>query len=145
MEILATPRAEQQIDVLNRRQTRALADFLGDLAASGCRALGYRLSGPPPLERLCVKHLTGSLRLVVAFESTQRAWILLVGPHDDHDPVLNIYAELYRLLGMEPPIAGGRRKPPCCDEIGQSPPILGDSMTELIDRAAKFRKTRRSL
>jgi len=28
--------------------------------------------------------------VVVAFETPQRAWILLVGPHDDRDPVLNV-------------------------------------------------------
>jgi len=54
--------------------------------------------------------------VVVAFEGQQRAWILLVGRHDDQEPVLNVYAELYRLLGVEPPDNAGRDKPPCCDE-----------------------------
>jgi hypothetical protein len=73
-----------------------------DLAARGCKALGYRLSGPAPADHICVKHLRDSLRVVVAFEGHQRAWILLVGRHDVQDPVLNVYAELYRLLGVEP-------------------------------------------
>jgi hypothetical protein len=30
--------------------------------------------------------------VVVAFEGCHRAWILLVGRHDDQDPVLNVYA-----------------------------------------------------
>jgi mRNA-degrading endonuclease RelE of RelBE toxin-antitoxin system len=96
-EILATPRAEQQISRLSRKQFRAFENFLNDLAA-GCRALAYRLSGQAPIDHLCVKHLTGSLRVVVAFESPHRAWILLAGPHDNQDPILNVYAELYRLL-----------------------------------------------
>jgi hypothetical protein len=81
-EVVATPRAEQQIAGLNRRQSKSFNDFLNDLAARGCRALAYRLSGPVPLDHMCVKHLSSSVRVVVAFESPQRAWILLVGRHD---------------------------------------------------------------
>jgi hypothetical protein len=110
----------------------------------GCRALAYRLSGPAPVDHLCVKHIGGPLRVVVAFETSHRAWILLVGPHDDRDPVLNVYAELYRLLGMEPPAEVGRDKPPCCDEAADLPPVLGDTLSEILDRAARLRRTRRS-
>jgi hypothetical protein len=83
--------------------SQAFDDFLDDLAARGCRALGYRLSGPTPVDHMCVKHLRGSLRVVVAFEEPGRAWILLVSRHDGQDRVLDVYAELYRLLGVEPP------------------------------------------
>ena len=110
----------------------------------GCRALAYRLSGPAPVDYLCVKHISGPLRVVVAFETPRRAWILLVGPHDDRDPVLNVYAELYRLLGMGPPAEAGRDKPPCCDETADLPPVLGDTLNEILDRAARLRRTRRS-
>lgn len=110
--VLATPRADQQIQGLDRKQAKKFDEFLDDLAAQGCAALAYRLSGPTPLDHLCVKHLGGSLRVVVAFESPQRAWVLLVGPHHDRDPILNVYTELYRLLGVEPPDAAGRTKPP---------------------------------
>jgi hypothetical protein len=143
-EVIATPRAEQQIAGLNRKQSRAFSDFLDHLAAGGCKALAYRLSGPAPLDHLCVRHLVGPLRVVVAFESPHRASILLVGPHDDHDPVLNVYAELYRLLGIEPPDDAGRRKPPCCDEAEELPPVLGAALAEILDRAAMIRRTRRS-
>jgi hypothetical protein len=143
-EILATPRAEQQIDELSRRNARVLDRFLDELAAVGCRALAYRLSGQEPVDHLCVRHLSGSLRVVVAFETARRAWILLVGPHDDRDPVLNVYAELYRLLGVEPPSDVGRSKPACCGETEGLPPILGDALTGILDRAAKLRRTRQS-
>jgi hypothetical protein len=96
------------------------------------------------VDHLCVKHLVGLLRVVVAFETPRRAWILLVGPHDDQDPVLNVYAELYRLLGAEPPVDTRRDKPPCCDEIADLPPVLGETLAEILDRAAKLRRTRRS-
>src|SRR6266567_3302860 len=142
-EVVATPRAEQQIAGLDRIHAKAFGDFLDDLAARGCQALGYRLSGSAPVDHLCVKHLRDSLRVVVAFEGQQRAWILLVGRHDDQDPVLNVYAELYRLLGIEPPDSAGRDKPPCCDESTDLPPVLGAAVTELVDRASKVRRTRR--
>jgi hypothetical protein len=142
-EVIATPRAEQQIAGLDRAHARAFGEFLDDLAARGCKALGYRLSGPAPVDHMCVKHLRGTLRAVVAFEGQQRAWVLLVGRHDDEDPVLNVYAELYRLLGAEPPEAAGRNKPPCCDESTELPPVLGAAVTEFAGRAARARKTRR--
>ena len=143
-EVLATPRAEQQISRLSRKQAKAFGTFLDELAAVGCRALAYRLSGPAPVDHLCVKHIGGPLRVVVAFETSRRAWILLVGPHDDRDPVLNVYAELYRLLDMEPPPEAGRDKPPCCDETADLPPVPGDTLTEILDRATSLRRTRRS-
>jgi hypothetical protein len=143
-EVLATPRAEQQIGRLSRKQSRAFENFLNDLAADGCRALAYRLSGQAPIDHLCVKHLIGSLRVVVAFETPHRAWILLAGAHDNQDPILNVYAELYRLLDAEPQPDSGRHKPPCCDETEELPPVLGDALSEILDRAAKLRQTRRS-
>jgi hypothetical protein len=143
-EVLATPRAEQQIDGLSRRHARVFDRFLNELAGGGCRALAYRLSGQEPVDHLCVRHLSGSLRVVVAFETSRRAWILLVGPHDDRDPVLNVYAELYRLLGLGTPSEAGRSKPPCCSEPEGLPPVLGDALTDILDHAAKLRRTRRS-
>jgi hypothetical protein len=107
-EVLATSRAEQQIACLTRKHTKAFDGFLNQLAAHGCEALAYRLSGEQPIDHICVRHLSGSLRVVVAFESPRRAWILIVGQHDDQDPVLNVYAELYRLLGVEPQPDSGR-------------------------------------
>jgi hypothetical protein len=143
-EVVATPRAEQQIDGLDRRQSKSLNDFLDDLAARGCRALAYRLSGLTPLDHMCVKHLSSSLRVIVTFESPRRAWVLLVGSHDDDDQIMDIYAELYHLLGVDPPDAAGRLKPPCCDEAQDLPPLLGAAFTEILDRATKIRKTRGS-
>ena len=44
-----------------------------------------------------------------------------VGPHDDDDQIMDIYTELYRLLGVDPRDAAGRLKPPCCDETQDLP------------------------
>jgi hypothetical protein len=93
---------------------------------------------------LCIKHLIGSLRVVVAFEQPERAWVLLVGPHDDKDPILNVYAELYRLIRVNPSENEGRDKPPCCDEPDELPPVLGPAVTDILDRADQLRRTRRS-
>jgi hypothetical protein len=130
-EVLATNRADQQINCLTRRHAKTFDD-----------ALAYRLTGETPLDHICVRHLRGLLREVVAFETASRAWILLVGPHDDHDPILNVYAELYRLLDVEPEPGSGRTKPPGCDETEGEPPLLGAALTAILDRAASLRKTR---
>jgi hypothetical protein len=142
-EVLATPRADQQISTLDRRQTTQFNTFVDDLAAQGCAALAYRLSGPTPVDHVCVKHLRDDLRVVVGFESPRRAWILLVGPHNDQDQEFNIYTELYRLLGVEPPAAAGRTKPPCCDGDEPVPPVFGPDLDDVVARAEQIRRTRR--
>jgi hypothetical protein len=144
-EVLATPRADQQLGSLNRKQARTVDAFLNDLAARGCHALAYRLAGEAPINHLCVKHLRGELRVVVAFETPSRAWILLAGPHNDRDPVLNVYAELYRLLGTQPQLDSARDKPPCCNQDAGEPPILGEALAAILDRATKLRKTRQAM
>lgn len=104
--------------------------------------MGYRLTGPAPLDHLCVKHLVGQLRIVVGFASAEEAWILLVGPHDDHDPGLDVYAALYALADATPPDSAKRTKPPCCSSDG-TPPALADRIEELARRAGRLRRTRR--
>ena len=142
-EVLATPRADQQIAALNRRQAAHFNTFVDDLAARGCAALADRLSGPVPIDHVCVKHPREEQRVVVGFESPRRAWILLVGPHNDDDQEFNIYSELYRLLGVEPPDAAGRTKPPCCDEVDGTPPALGRQLDDIVARARQMRRSRR--
>ena len=60
-EVIATLRADQQIAGLDRTHARAFGEFLDDLAARGCQALGYRLSGPAPVDHLCVAIPPGNL------------------------------------------------------------------------------------
>jgi hypothetical protein len=64
-EVLATSRVGQQIASLIRRHSETFGGFVNDLAARGCQALAYRLNGEAPIDHLCVKHLRGSLRVVV--------------------------------------------------------------------------------
>jgi hypothetical protein len=140
IEVVSTRRAQQQAGDLDRTHAQAFTAFVDDLARNGCAALGYRLTGPVPVNRMCVKHLRGTIRVVVAFESLRRVFIVLVGPHDDTDPNRDVYAELYELLGAVPLEDSGRRKPPCCGEDGQSPPGLGDDLADLIIRTARQRR-----
>ena len=93
------------------------------------------------MSQLCVKHLDGNLRVIVAFESTERAVVVLIGAHVSGSPA-NIYDELYEQQGVEPPDAK-RTKPPCCDEAAQLPPVLGDLVDQILDRAKQVRRTRR--
>ena len=112
------------------------------LAAEGCAALSYWLAGDPPIDHLCVKHLDGNLRVIVAFESDERAWVLLVGEHDESAGATSIYDELYSLLGVEAPDTK-RTKPPCCDEFDLLPPVLDSIIDSILDRADRVRSTRK--
>lgn len=115
--------------------------FLDELAHSGCAALGYRVTGPEPLPRLCVKHLRGTDRVVVAFPSPRTAWVLLVGPHDD-DPGRDLYEVLYELAGVRPRLDQRRTKPPCCTDA--APPLADrDLVDELVAKARALTKSRR--
>jgi hypothetical protein len=135
VEVYETPLASAQAARLRGGAARAYQAFLDDLSQRGCAALSYRVTGPVPLERLCVKHLRGADRVIVAFEGIERAWVLLVGAHRDDDPRRDFYEELYRLAGTRPPSDQRRRKPPCCEEANRPPAIDEATIAELVDRA----------
>lgn len=121
-----------------RRSRVAYDQFEADLASRGCAALAYRLSGDV-LEHLCVVHLTGAMRVIVAFESAEIAYVLLVGNHDDQHPPLDVYRQLYVLAGHEPPAQAGRDKPPCCDTESGEPPVDPGLLENLLTRLRRFR------
>ena len=62
-QVSATQRAQQQINALTGPAKRSFDAFLNDLAKRGCAALAYRLSGPVPIDHICVKHLYANLRV----------------------------------------------------------------------------------
>lgn len=130
-EVRITPLAKAQANGLRGRSLAAYEDFKGELAQRGCAAMGYRATGEL-VERLCVRHLRGADRVVVAFPEPGVATIVLVGRHTD-DPATNVYDLLYRVLDIDTVPADKRTKPPCCDEEG-SPPYADD---ELIDALAR--------
>src|SRR5262249_31642396 len=131
--------AKHQLDGLQRRGKKAVLDFLQAVAGQGCAALGYRLTGDDPIERICIKHLYGSLRVAVSFDTLDHVWVLLIAPHDERNPATDICAMLYALVGVETPV-GERTKPSCCDETG-APPIY--EVAELLaDGMRSLRRTR---
>lgn len=95
--------------------------------------MSYRLTGPEPLPRLCVRHLRGADRVVVAFDQEDRAWVVLVGPHTE-DSQANIYAVLYGLIGATVEPSERRTKPPCCDEEGTAPVSDNELVIQLTRR-----------
>ena len=124
---------------MRTRERRAYDQFLAALRARGCEALRYRLAGEGLLERLCVVHLAGRMRVVVAFESVSAATILLVGPHIADDPFLDVYTQLYALAGLDSPPTARRRKPACCQGEDRSPPILNiEALDDLVRRAREL-------
>lgn len=118
-EVLATPLAERQIRGLRGPTRAALKTFTGDLARRGCAALDYRLTGES-IERLCVHHLRGRWRVVVAFDAAPAVWVVLVAQHTS-DPASNVYDLLYALSGQRPEPDQRRTKPACCDDDGDPP------------------------
>lgn len=137
--VLATPIATQQIAKLRGRAKSAFESWLARAKKSGCAALTYRLTGHS-VDRLCVYHLVGELRVIVAFQARERAVVLLVGPHVDSDPGIDVYAQLYDLLQISIP-QGRRDKPPCCGADGR-PPLWGDDVEMLTDRFRKLTRRR---
>lgn len=138
MDVTATPLADQQIKRLRGPDRQAFDRFKQGLESEGCRHLGYRMTGDI-VERLCVKHLTRSLRVIVAFESPTAATVLLVGPHDD-DPSIDVYTALYGLAGLDDVPAAPRTKPACCTAKAPLPPTVDEAtLDRLIDGARQLR------
>jgi hypothetical protein len=140
----------QQVSQLHKRERRSYDQFLLALRARGCASLKYRLSGDDLISAICVAHLAAELRVVVAFSAHNVATILLVGPHDDDDPFIDVYSQLYELAGLTKPPAAERTKPPCCDvEDGKPPFPDGELLANLVGRARQLsgadkRRARRS-
>jgi hypothetical protein len=71
-----TERAAQQVGHLHKKERCSYDQFLLTLRAQGCASLNYRLSGDNLLSKICVAHLAGALRVVVAFPAHNAAVIL---------------------------------------------------------------------
>ncbi|MGQ0744229.1 MAG: hypothetical protein ACT4OS_07845 [Acidimicrobiales bacterium] len=103
----------KQVPVVLRAR---LTGILERLAAEGCRAADYALSGPPPWPHLCAVHFDG-WRVVVAFPTRDEVTIVKIARHD---PAGDPYGELARDLRL-PVSTEPRTKPPCCDPEGEPP------------------------
>jgi len=138
VEVRATPLANKVIEGLPRKARNAYDQFEADLAARGCAALAYRLSGGF-LDHLCVIHLTGQMRVIVAFESPEIAYVVLIGKHDRDRPPLDVYQQIYELAGHQPSDEAGRDKPPCCDTETGEPPVDTALLDELLTAMRRFK------
>lgn len=136
---LITERAAQQVSQLHKKERRSYDQFVLALRAKGCASLNYRLSGDDLLCKICVAHIAGALRVVVAFSAQNVATILLVGPHVDQDPFIDVYSQLYELAGLSEPPAAERTKPPCCAVEDGKPPVPdGELLADLVRRARQL-------
>jgi hypothetical protein len=134
-----TDRAAQQAGQLRKKERQSYDRFLLFLRAQGCASLSYRLSGDDLLSKICVAHLSGPLRVVVAFSAHNVATILLVGPHDDQDPFMDVYSQLYELAGLAEPPPAKRTKPPCCGKGDGKPPVPdSELLADLVGRARQL-------
>ena len=114
--------------------------MLEALERVGCDAAGYRLSGDA-LDKLCVIHLWGRWRLVLAFPEPGVAAVVDIGEHIDHDRRRDVYARLYEALDVDPP-AEPRDKPPCCDESG---PPVSEAQLDVAERGYRTLTRRRRM
>lgn len=128
-----TPTGRRSVDALRGKARRSFDAAVERLAAEGCAAGDYRLTGED-IEHICALHLYGHHRALVAFPDDASIVVLLVGEHRADNPELDVYRDLYRQLGLREPTAK-RTKPPCCDESGK-PPID----PRLLDRLAATTK-----
>ncbi|MEV4381893.1 hypothetical protein [Streptosporangium sp. NPDC049644] len=133
-EVYLSVLAEKQAETLRGADLKAFVAFVNDLEARGCMALGYRLTGEIPVSRLCVKHLRGAMRVVVAFGNLGRSWVLMLGPHDERNRTHDVYTSLWEACGLDTPPVGERTKPACCDDDGACP-----NLPEIDDLVARCR------
>lgn len=130
LEVYATRVALRQIAKLRGARKTAYERFEDDLRGQGCKAMGYRLVGDKPLSSLCVKHLRGNDRALVAFLDGE-AWVMLVGPHDEGNQAEDVYTQLYEALEVDVP-SQPRTKPPCCDGDGTPPTLATDDVEGML-------------
>jgi len=116
----------------------AFAQAIEALEREGCDAAGYRLAGDD-LDKLCVVHLWGHWRLVLAFPEVDVAVVVDVGQHLDNDRRRDVYTRLYDALDVDPPNEP-RYKPPCCDESG---PPFDDAQLDALESGYRTLTRRR--
>lgn len=141
VEVELTRVAEIQRKKLSGHVLRAYGSWLNRLRQDGCGALDYRMTGHT-VERLCVRHLHGAWRVIVAFPSPRRAAIVLIGQHLDRVPELDVYRQLYELAGITTPSSAQRGKPPCCGSDDAAPEWAAE-LDDLVQRAHEVAGSRR--
>ena len=75
--ISLTPTAHRRVKALRGKAASAYEVALASIAAEGCAAADYRLSGDV-VDRICSVHLCGRFRALVSFPDDERVVILLL-------------------------------------------------------------------
>jgi hypothetical protein len=140
-QVSITPTGQRSVEALRGKARKSFDAAIQRLAAEGCEAGDYRLSGEG-VEHICSVQLYGRHRALVCFPDDESVVVLRVGEHLDDDAELDVYRSLYRLLELPEPSAK-RTKPPCCDTTGK-PPIDPELLDRFRDRAKQLnRRSRR--
>jgi hypothetical protein len=77
--------------------------------------------------------------MVVAFPAEDEVAVLLVGPHKELDPEVNVCTRLYEALGIGVP-PDERRKPPCCEDV--RPPVDAELVDRFIEGSQRLRRSK---
>jgi hypothetical protein len=125
-----TPTARRQADALRGKAVAAYGEIIERLAAEGCAAADYRLTGDT-VNRVCALNFYAGYRALVCFPEEERVVVVLIAEHDRGSK--DVYTALYELLRISQP-TGKRSKPPCCDEDGE-PPIDPELLDRLVTAA----------
>lgn len=134
-DVWPTPIATDDFETLPKDVDKVVGQKLRQLRLQGCAAADYRLSGAD-VEHICIVRLPRRHRMVIAFPGEEEVAVLLVGPHDETNPEVNVYTRLYESLGIEVP-EGERRKPPCCSD--DQPPVDAELVDSFLDSSKKLR------
>jgi hypothetical protein len=131
--VAQTVRARRYAACLRGPARTAYERWLDDLERRGCAALDYRLAGPEPLPRFCVRHLRAADRAVVMFESRRLAVVLILGRHTGGRGI-DVYEQVYGLAGVRPDLGDVRCKDPCREPDGTAPIAGAGVMDALLRR-----------
>lgn len=85
-----TPTGQRSVDALRGKARKSFDAAVKRLAAEGCVAGDYRLTGEG-IEHICAIHLYGRHRALVAFPDEASVVVLLVGEHLANDPELDVW------------------------------------------------------
>jgi hypothetical protein len=130
-----TPTARRQADALRGKAAAAYGEIVERLAAEGCAAADYRLTGDT-VNRIRTLHFYARYRALVCFPEEEHVVVVLIAEHDRGTK--DVYAALYELLRMSQP-TGKRSKPPCCGEDGE-PPVDPEMLDRLVTAAKRLRR-----
>jgi hypothetical protein len=69
------------VDALRGKAAAAYGEIVGRLAAEGCAAADYRLTGDT-VDRICALHFYAKYRALVSFPKEEHVVIVLIAEHD---------------------------------------------------------------